>query len=97
MLRKQIEKLTAMATHPGIVIQVMPFNATDHPGGDGPLIVFEFNDSRPIGYAEGRGSGRLIEAPADVADAIGCYDLIRAAALPRSAMLELLKARLIND
>lgn len=97
VMREQIRKLIDMAAHPGIVIQVMPFNATDHPGGDGPLIVFEFNDSQPIGYAEGRGSGRLIEAPADVADAIACYDLIRAAALPRSATLELLKARLTSE
>ncbi len=97
VMREQVEKLIAMAAHPGIVIQVMPFNATDHPGGDGPLIVFEINGSQPTGYAEGRGSGRLIEGPADVADAIACYDLIRAAALSRSATLELLKARLINE
>lgn len=94
VLREQTGKLLAMAAHPGIVIQVMPFNATDHPGGNGPLIVFEFNDSPPIGYAEGRGSGRLIETASDVEDAMACYDLIRAAALSRSATLELLKARL---
>jgi transcriptional regulator with XRE-family HTH domain len=94
VMREQIEKLVEMASHPRIIIQIMPFTVTDHPGPYGPLIIFEFNDSQPIAYAEGRGSGRLIETSADVAEAIACYDLIRAAALPRSATLELLKARL---
>src|SRR6266496_3163656 len=97
VMREQIEKLMTLATHPKVVIQVMPFTVTDHPGPYGPLIIFEFNDSQPIAYAEGRGSGRLIETSADVADAIACYDLIRAAALPRSATIELLKARLTNE
>ncbi len=97
VMREQIQKLITMARHPGVVIQVMPFNVTDHPGGDGPLIIFEFNDSQPIGYAEGRGSGRLIETSAYVEEAIACYDLIRAAALSRGATLELLKARLTNE
>lgn len=96
VMRDQIEKLVAMAEHPKAVIQVMPYTVTDHPGPYGPLIIFEFHDSQPIGYAEGRGSGRLIETPSDVGEAIACYDLIRASALPRSATLELLKARLRN-
>ncbi len=97
IMREQIEKLIDMAMHPKVVIQIMPFTVTDHPGPDGPLIIFEFNDSQPIAYAEGRGSGRLIETRANVAEAIACYDLIRAAALPRSATLEFLKARLTNE
>jgi transcriptional regulator with XRE-family HTH domain len=97
VMREQIGKLIEMAAHPRIVIQIMPFTVTDHPGPYGPLIIFELNGSQPIAYAEGRGSGRLIETSADVAEAIACYDLIRAAALPRSATLELLKARLINE
>ncbi|HKB29382.1 MAG TPA: helix-turn-helix transcriptional regulator [Streptosporangiaceae bacterium] len=97
VMREQIQKLITMAAHPRIVIQIMPFTVTDHPGPYGPLIIFELNDSQPIAYAEGRGSGRLIETRADVAEAIACYDLIRAAALPRSATLELLKARLTSE
>jgi len=91
VMREQINRLVGLAKHPNIVIQILPYTVTDHPGGDGPLIIFQFNSSQPIGYAEGRGSGRLIETPADVDDAMACYDLIRAAALPRSATLELLK------
>jgi Domain of unknown function (DUF5753) len=97
LMRDQIQKLISMAENPNIVIQIMPFTVTDHPGHDGPLIIFEFNHSQPVGYAEGRGSGRLIETRADVAEIMACYDLIRAAALPRSSTLELLKARLIDE
>lgn len=97
VMREQIQKLITMATHPKITIQIMPFNVTDHPGPYGPLIIFELNDSQPVAYAEGRGSGRLIEDPADVANSIRCYDLLRASALSRSATLEFLKARLANE
>ncbi len=97
VMRQQIEKLASMADHPNTVIQIMPFDVTDRPGCAGPLIIFQFHDSQPIGYAEGSGSGRLIETSADVEEAIACYDLIRAAALPRSATLELLKARVISE
>jgi Domain of unknown function (DUF5753) len=97
VIHEQVEKLLIMAECPKVIVQIMPYTITDHPGVAGPLIIFEFNDSQPIGYAEGRGSGRLIESAADVADAMACYDLIRAAALPRSATLELLKARLTNE
>ncbi len=94
VMREQIGKLITMAEHPKVIIQIMPFDVTDHPGADGPLIIFQFHDSQPIGYAEGSGSGRLIETSADVEEVMACYDLIRAAALPRSATLEFLKARL---
>ncbi len=96
-MREQIQKLLDMAEHPNVVIQILLSSVTDHPGADGPLTIFEFNDSQSVAYAEGRGSGRLIETAADVADAIACYDLIRAAALSRSATLELLKARLTDE
>ncbi len=96
VMREQMGKLITMAEYPNTIVQVLPFAATDHPGGTGPFIIFEFDGEHPIAYAEGRGSGRLIEAPRDVRDYMTCYDLIRAAALSRSATLEMLKARLTN-
>jgi len=93
VMREQIKRLADVAALPSVVLQVLPFTVTDHPGADGPLTMLEFDGSPPIGYAEGRGSGRLIESPAEVADAMSCYDLVRAAALPRSATLDLIKLR----
>ena len=88
---KQIQHLAETAELPSVVIQVLPYEITDHPGPEGPLTILEFDDSPPIGYAEGRGSGRLIETHNDVGISMACYDLIRAAALPQGASLAKMK------
>jgi Domain of unknown function (DUF5753) len=93
VMGEQIKRLAEMAELSSVVLQVLPFTVTDHPGAEGPLTILEFENSPSVGYAEGRGSGRLIETPAEVADAITCYDLVRAAALPRGATLDLIKLR----
>jgi len=82
-----------LAELPSVVMQVLPFAITDHPGADGPLTILEFAGMPSVGYAEGRGSGRLIENSADVAEAMQSYDLVRAAALPRSTTLEMIRSR----
>ncbi len=90
-MRKQLQHLTEMAELPNVVVQVLRHAMTDHPGLRGPITILEFADSPPVGYAEGWGSGRLIESTADVAVALACYDLIRASALSRDASLKLIK------
>jgi len=97
VMREQIKRLAAFADLPSVIIQILPFSITDHPGADGPLTILEFDGSPSVGYAEGRGSGRLIETPADVAEAMECYDLVRAAALPRSTTLEMIKRAEDNE
>jgi transcriptional regulator with XRE-family HTH domain len=96
VMREQLKRLAEFADLPSVVLQAMPFTVTDHPGADGPLTILEFAGSPSVGYAEGRGSGRLIESPADVAQAIEAIDLVRAAALPRSRSLEMIR-RIINE
>jgi transcriptional regulator with XRE-family HTH domain len=91
VMREQIKRLTEFAELPSVMLQVLPFTITDHPGADGPLTILEFNGSPSVGYAEGRGSGRLIEDPVEVAHAMECYDRIKAAALPRSKTIEMIK------
>jgi hypothetical protein len=39
----QLDKLAVPAAEPGIVIQVLPFAASDHPGTDGPVLVYDFD------------------------------------------------------
>ena len=46
VMRNQLIKLEKMAEQTNVVIQVMPFNATEHPGAEGPLRILEFSDSR---------------------------------------------------
>jgi transcriptional regulator with XRE-family HTH domain len=91
VMEEQIKRLAEFAKLPSVVIQILPFAITDHPGAEGPLTILEFDGAPSVGYAEGRGSGRLIETPADVAESLECYDMIRAAALPRSKSLEMIQ------
>jgi uncharacterized protein DUF5753 len=90
-MKNQIRHIADVAELPNIVIQILPYAMNDHPGSNGPLTILEFDDSPPIGYAEGWGSGRLIESPVGIRAYLACYDLIRAAALPRDASLNLIR------
>ncbi len=86
---KQLEHLEKTAEFTNVIIQILPSCVADHPGAEGPLRVLEFADTPPIGYTEGRSSGRVIESRAEVAAAMTHYDLIRAAALSRSESLKM--------
>ena len=33
-MREQLDKLAELAREPGVVIQILPFTASDHPGTD---------------------------------------------------------------
>lgn len=91
-MREQLKRLVEAAEPQSIVLQVLPFAVTDHPGADGPLTILEFDSGPPVAYAEGWRSGRLAESAAEVADAVIVFDLIRAAALSRGASLDLVRA-----
>ncbi len=91
-MREQLKRLVEAAESQSIVLQVLPFSVTDHPGADGPLTILEFDSGPPVAYAEGWRSGRLAESAAEVADAVIVFDLIRAAALSRGGSLDLVHA-----
>ena len=42
-MRAQLDKLAELAREPSMVIQVLPFAASDHPGTDGPILVYDFD------------------------------------------------------
>ncbi|HEY6315115.1 MAG TPA: helix-turn-helix transcriptional regulator [Streptosporangiaceae bacterium] len=90
VMRDQLIKLEKMAEQTNVVIQVMPFNATEHPGVEGPLRILEFLDSPPVWYTEGWYSGRMAETKAEVSSAMTCFDLIRASALPPSESIQMI-------
>lgn len=92
IMREQLKRLVEAAESQNIVLQVLPFAITDHPGADGPLTILEFGSGPPVAYAEGWRSGRLAESAAEVADAVVVFDLIRAAALSRGASLDMMRA-----
>lgn len=89
-MRNQLIKLEKMAEQTNVVIQVMPFAATGHPGVEGPLRILEFLESPPVWYSEGWYSGRMAETKDEVSSAMTCFDLIRASALPPSESLQVI-------
>jgi transcriptional regulator with XRE-family HTH domain len=82
IMAKQLEHLESMSELNNVIIQMLPLDASGHSGSEGPLKIIEFSDAPPIGYTEGRWSGRIIESRDEFALAMSHFDLIRASALP---------------
>jgi len=91
-MREQLKRLVEVADSTNVVLQVMPFAVTEHPGVDGPLAIMESDNAPPVAHSEGWHNERLIESSTDVADAVTIFDLIRAAALSRGASLDLIRS-----
>jgi hypothetical protein len=66
-----------------MVIQVLPFRASDHPGTDRPILVYDFDGAPSVAYTECNSGGRIVESADEVGDLVMIVNMIRAAALPR--------------
>ena len=82
VMAEQLDKLLASAARPGVMIQVLPYTAPDHAGVEGPVSVYDFDDSPAVGYTECHRGGRIVEAQTEVADLMVVLSMLRAAALP---------------
>ncbi len=91
-MREQLKRLIEAADSTNVVLQVLPFAVTEHPGADGPLAILESDGEPPVAFAEGWRNERMIDSATDVADAVMVFDLVRAAALPRGASLDLIRS-----
>jgi transcriptional regulator with XRE-family HTH domain len=81
VMREQLDHLLSLAEAQGIVLQVLPFAVSDAPGVDGPAALFEFDDSPPVAYLEGWGSGRVLMDPKEVAAIAMALGMIKGCAL----------------
>jgi hypothetical protein len=94
VMAAQLDHLIASADAPGIVLQVLPFTATDAPVVEGSASLLEFDDRTPVVYLEGWGTGRLIEDPAEVAGIAAGLNMIKSCGLsPRDSKVLLTKIR----
>jgi hypothetical protein len=82
IMAAQINRLREKSSQRGIVIQIMPIEAADCSGADGPMTIYDIPDSPQVCYTEGCEVGRIIEAPAEVATLVTRFDHLRAVALP---------------
>jgi transcriptional regulator with XRE-family HTH domain len=81
----QIDHLSEMSEQPNIVLQLLPFTATDAPAQNGPAAMFEFGDgSPPVAYLEGWNAGQVVDDPRDVAEISTALRMITAGALSPS-------------
>ena len=81
VMREQLDHLLALTEAQGIVLQVLPFAVSDAPGVDGPVALFECDDSPPVAYLEGWGSGRVLKDPREVAAIATALSMIKGCAL----------------
>ena len=91
VMREQLNKLTGLAHKPGVVIQILSFTASDHPGTDGPILVYDFDGASSVAYTECNGGGRIAESADEVGDLMMIVNMIRAAALPRRESARLIQ------
>jgi hypothetical protein len=99
VMREQLDKLTELAREPGVVIQVLPFTASDHPGTDGPILVYDFDGASSVAYTECNGGGRIVGSADEVGDLTMIVNVIRATALPRresARLIQQIRSELAN-
>lgn len=90
----QLDRLIEAVDSSDIIVQVLPYSANDHPGTDGPILVYDFDGAASSGYTECKGGGMIVEQPDLVAGLMTTMNLIRAAALsPRESREYIVKIR----
>jgi transcriptional regulator with XRE-family HTH domain len=93
-MRTQLGRLVDAIDSPDIIIQVLPYSASDHPGTDGPILIFDYVNDPSSGYTECKGGGMIVEQPEQVTGLVTSMNLIRAAALsPRESGKYIVKIR----
>jgi DNA-binding XRE family transcriptional regulator len=80
----QLDHLLDVCDMPGVVLQVLPFDATDAPAHNGPAVLFEFEDEPPVCYLDGWGAGRVADDPKEVAEIATALKMISGCALSPS-------------
>lgn len=88
--RAQFERL--LVPRHNVAVQVLPFLTGAHAGLDGPLTLLQFTDQAPVGYADGRSHGRLIDDPDEVRQASAAFDAILGEALSPEISADLIRA-----
>ncbi|WP_328789564.1 helix-turn-helix domain-containing protein [Streptomyces sp. NBC_00273] len=87
-----LEHIAAAVRRTRSILQVVPQTTAAHALMMGMAKLMSFPDAPPVVYVESLHSGQLIDFPALVKEYRRSYDLLRAAALPPEASLNLLDA-----
>ncbi|MCK8676728.1 helix-turn-helix domain-containing protein [Streptomyces lichenis] len=89
--RDLLNTLLERGAQPNIEIQVMPKNAVEHQGFEGPMCLAELPDHQWLGYTEAHDTGTLITEPKTVSCMLQRYGKMRSQALSPEASRSLLE------
>lgn len=92
VMAEQLGKIASLAESGRLRLHVLPFSTGSHAMMEGMLSLMSFPDAAPVAYTEGVLTGRLIDAPAQVARCQVMYDLALGQALPHQKSVALLRA-----
>ncbi|NEA85152.1 helix-turn-helix domain-containing protein [Streptomyces sp. SID7958] len=92
VMRKQLARLLDAAEMRHITVQVLPFDQGGHEAMGGSLTVLIMPDGSEVAYTEGADYGQLIEEPVNVSRYKVIYDRLRAAALPPTMSLDMIRS-----
>ncbi|GGP70604.1 helix-turn-helix domain-containing protein [Saccharothrix coeruleofusca] len=81
MMRAQLQHLVSLAARPNVLIQVVPFDSTAHPGLEGPFLRLEFNDQPGLVYVESRSTSTFLEEETHLQNAKLAWQRLRDLAL----------------
>jgi hypothetical protein len=82
-MRAQLAHLLEVSALPNVSLRVVPADAGEHIGLDGPFQIIE-TATDTIAYLEAQGGGRLVRAEKEVARMTVNYESLGAQALPES-------------
>lgn len=91
LMREQLEHLVAMAGHPQVTVQVVPFGSGPRPGLLGAFGIATFQDRPDVVYLETAASGQIVSDPRTVALLDYTYDAIGSCALPAVQSIDLIR------
>lgn len=83
VMRAQLAHLLEVSALPNVSLRVVPADAGEHIGLDGPFQIIE-TATDTIAYLEAQGGGRLVRAEKEVARMTVNYESLGAQALPES-------------
>ncbi|BBA97061.1 putative DNA-binding protein [Actinacidiphila reveromycinica] len=97
VMRGQVRRLLATEHEPRTTVQVLAFEAGEHPGVDGAFTVLTMPDGSNVAYREGLDFGQLIEEPDEVQAHLLAYERLGALALPPYLSQDTLRSILEDD
>jgi hypothetical protein len=91
LMREQLERLSEMAKHPRVTIQIVPYTAWSAVGLQTAFMIAELRGAVYSVYIESTPRGVTVGDRGTITALVGRYNALRAAALPKNLSLGIIK------